>query len=119
MIFISRKTFEQLVENALDELPKQFADMLHNVAVVVEEEPTDEDLDLLEDHGGELLGIYRGTPLPQRSYSMPLMPDQIAIFRGPILRIARSRHEATQEIRDTVVHELGHYFGLDDEEMIF
>jgi len=119
VIFISRRTFEQLVEQALDELPKQFADLLQNIAVVVEEEPTDEDLDLLDDAGHELLGIYRGTPLPERSYGMPLMPDQIAIFRGPILRIARSRYEAQQEIRDTVIHELGHYFGLGDEEMIF
>jgi predicted Zn-dependent protease with MMP-like domain len=50
---------------------------------------------------------------------MPLMPDQIAIFRGPILRIAQSRYEATQQVRDTVIHELGHYFGLGDEEMIY
>jgi predicted Zn-dependent protease with MMP-like domain len=119
VIFISRQTFEQLVEKALDELPKQFADLLVNIAVVVEEEPTEEDLDLVEESGDELLGIYRGTPLPERSYGMPLMPDQIAIFRGPILRIARSRHEAQREIRDTVIHELGHYFGLDDHEMIY
>jgi len=119
VIFISRHKFEQLVENALAELPKRFADLLHNIAVIVEEEPSAADLDLLEDPGGELLGIYRGTPLPERSFGMPLMPDQIAIFRGPILRICRSRHEAKQEIRDTVIHELGHYFGLDDDEMVY
>lgn len=119
MIFISRGTFEQLVEQALGELPKQFADMLQNVAVIVEEEPSAEDLDVVEHPGDELLGIYRGVPLPQRSYAMPLMPDQIAIFRGPILRIARSRYEAQRQIRDTVIHELGHYFGLGDDEMIF
>ena len=90
MIFISRHTFEQLVENALAELPKRFADLLHNIAVIVEEEPSAADLDLLEDPGGELLGLYRVTPLPHRSYGMTLMPDQIAIFRGPILRIARN-----------------------------
>jgi len=119
VIFISRQAFEQLVEKALDELPKQFAELLTNVAVVVEEEPTEEDLDLLDESDHELLGIYRGTPLPERSFGMPLMPDQIAIFRGPILRICRSRHEAKQEIRDTVIHELGHYFGLDDDEMVY
>lgn len=119
MIFISRETFEQLVEKALDELPKQFADLVHNVAVIVEEEPSPSDLDLLEDPNGELLGIYRGTPLPQRSYGMTLMPDQIAIFRGPILRVAQSRYEAQRQIRDTVVHELGHYFGLGDDDMIY
>ena len=119
MIFISSDTFEQLVEKALDELPKQFADLLHNIAVIVEEEPSPADLDVLDDPHGELLGIYRGTPLPERSYGMTLMPDQIAIFRGPILRIAQSRYDAHRQIRDTVIHELGHYFGLDDEEMIF
>ena len=119
MIFISRETFEQLVEKALDELPKQFADLLHNIAIVVEEEPSPADRSLLEDPRHELLGIYRGVPLPQRVHGAPLMPDQIAIFRGPILRIAQSRYEATQQIRDTVIHELGHYFGLGDEEMIY
>lgn len=119
MIFISRDTFEQLVEKALGELPKRFADALQNIAVIVEEEPSPADLDALDDPHGELLGIYRGIPLPQRSYGMTLMPDQIAIFRGPILRIARSRYDAQCEIRDTVIHELGHYFGLDDEQMIY
>ena len=119
MIFISRETFEQLVEQALGELPKRFADLLENIAVVVEEEPTDADLDLVEHAGDELLGIYRGVPLPQRSYGMTLMPDQIAIFRGPILRIARSRYDAQRQIHETVIHELGHYFGLGDDEMVF
>jgi predicted Zn-dependent protease with MMP-like domain len=119
VIFISRHTFEQLVEDALGELPKRFKDLLQNIAVVVEEEPSADDLDLLEHPGGELLGIYRGVPLPERSYAMTLMPDQIAIFRGPILRIARSRYDAQREIRDTVIHELGHYFGLGDDEMVF
>ena len=119
MIFISRPTFEQLVEDALGELPKKFADLLRNISIVVEEEPSADDLDLLDGPGHELLGIYRGTPLPQRSYGMTLMPDQIAIFRGPILRIARSRYDAHRQIRDTVIHELGHYFGLGDEEMVY
>lgn len=115
----TRREFERLVEEALTELPPQFAELLDNVAVVVEEEPSDEDLDLLEDdEDGELLGIYRGVALTRRTHDMlPMLPDQIAIFRGPILRIARSRREAIEEIRDTVIHELGHYFGLHDHEM--
>lgn len=118
---MNRKEFEQLVEEALAELPQEFAKLLDNIAVVVEDEPTDEDLEVLdEDDDGELLGIYRGIALTHRTYDMlPMLPDQIAIFRGPILRIARNRREAVQEIRDTVIHELGHYFGLHDDEMIF
>jgi predicted Zn-dependent protease with MMP-like domain len=110
--------FDALVEEALRSLPREFADLLENVAIVVEEEPSDEDLDETcdHDHGEdddddhELLGIYR---------VIPPLPDQVAIFRGPILRIARNRKDAVREIRDTVVHELGHYFGLEDDGMIY
>ena len=112
--------FDALVEEALRSLPREFADLLDNVAIVVEEEPTEEDLDEVADHDhghdhdhegdDELLGIYR---------VIPPLPDQIAIFRGPILRIARNRKHAVREIRDTVVHELGHYFGLEDDGMIY
>ena len=113
--------FDSLVEEALAQLPKQFARLLENVVVVVEEEPTDDDLDMLEDEDDdELLGIYRGIALTERSHDMlPGLPDQIAIFRGPILRVARNRREALREIRETVIHELGHYFGLDDDEMVY
>ncbi len=120
---MSAEEFEAVVEEALEQLPPKFADLLDNVAIVVEDEPTEEDLEVLEDEEAEeedeLLGIYRGIPLTERSYGMPLLPDQVAIFRGPILRIARNRREAVREIRETVIHELGHYFGLGDDEMVF
>jgi predicted Zn-dependent protease with MMP-like domain len=113
---VSRSQFDHLVEEALRELPQRFSSLLENVAIVVEEEPSDDDLD--ETDEDELLGIYRGTPLTERTHDMiaPL-PDQIAIFRGPILRIATTPREIVEEVRDTVVHELGHYFGLSDEDM--
>ena len=119
MIRISRREFEQLVEQALGELPQRFAALLDNVAVVVEEEPSDEDLDVLDEDANELLGIYRGVPITERHYDALQLPDQVAIFRGPILRVARSRTDALHEIRDTVIHELGHYFGLSDDEMAY
>lgn len=116
----SRSEFERLVEEALESLPPRFADLLDNVAVVVEEEPSGDDLEALDDPDGELLGIYRGVALTRRTHDMlPMLPDQIAIFRGPILRVTRNRHEAVHEIRDTVIHELGHYFGLDDHDMAY
>ena len=115
---VSRDDFESLVQQALETLPHEFAGLLENIAVVVEEEPTEDDLELVEGTDDELLGIYRGVALTERSFDMlPMLPDQIAIFRGPILRLCRSRREAIEEIRDTVIHELGHYFGLDDHEM--
>jgi predicted Zn-dependent protease with MMP-like domain len=117
-VFIPPREFERLVEEALETLPPQFAELVQNVAVVVEEEPSDDDLDLLDDEADELLGIYRGVALTNRTHDMlPMLPDQIAIFRGPINRVARTRREAVQQIRDTVIHELGHYFGLHDHEM--
>jgi predicted Zn-dependent protease with MMP-like domain len=124
-VAVNPAEFERLVEEALDSLPERFAALLDNVVVVVEEEPHASDLDVLDhDHGHEhghteLLGIYRGTPMTRRSYDSFRMPDQIAIFRGPILRVSRSRSDAHRQIRETVIHELGHYFGLSDEEMVF
>lgn len=124
-MWIPPREFERLVEEALADLPPQFSELLQNIAVVVEEEPSDDDLDVLGEHDDhdehdELLGIYRGVALTERTHDMlPMLPDQIAIFRGPINRIARTRREAVREIRDTVIHELGHYFGLHDDDMIF
>ena len=119
-MLIPPREFERLVEEALQSLPPRFAELVQNVAVVVEEEPSDDDLELLDDDNGELLGIYRGVALTRRTHDMlPMLPDQIAIFRGPIMRIARTRRDAVHEIRDTVIHELGHYFGLHDHDMIF
>jgi predicted Zn-dependent protease with MMP-like domain len=119
-MLIPPREFERLVAEALQTLPPRFAELVQNVAVVVEEEPSDDDLDLLDDDADELLGIYRGVALTRRTHDMlPMLPDQIAIFRGPIMRIARTRHEAVHEIRDTVIHELGHYFGLHDHDMAY
>jgi predicted Zn-dependent protease with MMP-like domain len=120
---LTRAEFENLVGEALDSLPKRFRDLIHNVVVTVEEEPTDEDLDTTDEEpedgeDSELLGIYRGVALTERSHDVfPLVPDEIAVFRGPILRVSRTRAEAIREVRETVIHELGHYFGLDDHEM--
>jgi len=124
-VTVPRQEFERLVEEALASLPRQFADLLQTVAVIVEEEPSAHDLDIL-DSGGEaghteLLGIFRGIPMTQQSTfnTLPSMPNQVAIFRGPILRVTRGRADALEQIRETVIHELGHYFGLDDDAMSY
>jgi predicted Zn-dependent protease with MMP-like domain len=118
---LTLEEFRRLVDEALDSLPKRFADMVHNIVISVEEEPTAEDLEALEPADGgrpdELLGIYRGVALTERGVQDPILPDEIAVFRGPILRTTRTRGEAAREIRETVIHELGHYFGLSDDEM--
>lgn len=117
---LTRVEFERVVREALESLPKRFADLIENVVIAVEDEPTAADLGSIEgdtDADSEILGIYRGVALTERTHDMPLLPDEIAVFRGPIGRIARTRREAVQEVRGTVIHELGHYFGLNDDEM--
>jgi len=110
MIDIPEREFDELVEAAVADLPRRFADLLDNVVIVVEEEPRRADLGALKNRGDELLGLFR---------VVPPLPDQVVIFRGPILRIARNRKHAVREVRETVIHELGHYFGLDDEGMAY
>ncbi len=116
---LSAAEFEGVVADAIDSLPERFADLVENVAIVVEDEPGADDLESLGDGGakGELLGIYRGVALTQRGIAAPLLPDRIAIFRGPINRVSPSRADAVDQVRNTVIHEFGHYFGLGDDEM--
>lgn len=117
--------FEELVAEALDGLPEEFAEMLDNVAVVVQDEPTEDDLrevgidpaDADDPEAGELFGLYQGVPLEARDSFYSALPDRVVIYRGPILRYCTSRREVLREIRDTVVHELGHHFGLDEDDM--
>ncbi len=116
---VSRDEFEALVARAMEQLPPDFGELLDNVVVVVEDEPHPEDLDQFDDmeDGDDLLGIYRGLPLSQRDSGYCELPDQVALFRGPLTRYCRNRRELIREVRDTLVHELGHHFGLSDEEM--
>jgi predicted Zn-dependent protease with MMP-like domain len=115
---IPPEQFESYVEEALASVPEQFRRYLENVVVAVEEEPTDEDYDETDTPDEEeLFGIFRGVPYFDRGGLVSSLPAQIAIFRGPILRCCATRGEAVREIRDTVVHEVGHMLGLGDEEM--
>jgi predicted Zn-dependent protease with MMP-like domain len=115
---VAPEEFERLVEKALDDLPTEFGEALENIAVVVVDEP---DRELLAEYGfdpdEDLLGLYEGVPLPERDSFYQALPDRISIFRGPLLRYCRNRREIVREVRDTVVHEIGHYFGLGDDEM--
>ena len=117
-IDLTRRAFTRLVEQAIEELPDHFAEVLENVGVVVEDEPAPETLEMLGfEPGEELFGLYEGVPLTERDSFYQSLPDRISIYHGPLQRVCRSRREIVQEIRDTVVHEIGHHFGLSDEEM--
>ena len=115
---ITPEQFESYVEEALASVPAPFRRYLENVVVSVEEEPSDEDYDETDTPDEEeLFGIFRGISYFDRGSAVSNLPAQIAIFRGPILRMCPNRAEAVREIRDTVVHEVGHMLGLGDEEM--
>jgi len=117
---ISPEAFARLVQQAIADLPPPYATLMDTIAVVVEEEPPREvleDLDL--DQEDELLGLYQGHSLTEDSFFTAggSQPPRISIYRGPILRRCESAEEIVQEVYDTVVHELGHHVGLDDDEM--
>lgn len=119
MSWLSCEEFEALVEEALAKLPQRFLDLVDNVVIVVEDEPTLEDLAATDrGEGDELFGLYQGTSLPERGASYAnVLPDRIVLFRGPLLRHCRTRRDLVKEIQDTVIHELGHYFGLDEDDL--
>jgi len=113
------RTFEQMVREVLDGLPDRFRDKIENVAVVIEEWPgPDADDAVADEDDSDLLGLYQGTPYGEREdgYSM-VLPDRITIYRQPILAQCRTEAEVREEIRLTVLHEIGHYFGLSDDEL--
>ncbi|MGP9539599.1 metallopeptidase family protein [Brachybacterium sp. AOP43-C2-M15] len=115
MIRISREEFEEAVDDALDSLPEEIARAIAeaNVAILVEEEPSPE-----QSGGRDLLGLYEGIPLDRRSvFDGYAQPDRIFVFRGPLQRIAVSREHLVREIAVTVLHELGHLFGISDERL--
>ena len=109
---MQRDEFERVVDEVLESLPEWALERIHNLRVVVEERPTTE-----QDPGGEgLLGLYDGIALPERDLDyVDVMPDTVWIFRQPHLELALHGEALREEIRRTVLHELAHYFGLDDD----
>lgn len=111
--------FEELAYDALEGLPDWFSEKVENVELVVEEEPSPE---LLRQMGigrrGTLLGLYQGVPLTRRGfYYGNVLPDKITLYMGPILRQGGGREDVLARVRDVVIHEVGHYFGLSDALM--
>ena len=116
---MQRRDFEKLVEEALESIPKDFRDAIRNMAIVVEDEPSDELLDDMEiEPEGTLLGLYQGTPLPERSWSeTAALPDRVTLFQGPIEDVGEEEGDIVKVIGETLIHELGHYFGLSEDEI--
>jgi predicted Zn-dependent protease with MMP-like domain len=116
---ISPAKFEQLVADGLQLIPAELRRYIDNVAIVVEDQPSDalcEQMGLAEDE--TLYGLYTGTPLTERSVTgEPLLPDRITIYRRPLLEDFDDPDEIRDEIARTVIHEVAHHFGIDDERL--
>ena len=119
---MTRDEFDVLVEEALATIPQKFRDALKNVAIVVEDEPTEEQLNNVDDEDfGEddtLLGLYEGTPLTERKWDDGnRLPDKVTLFQYPIEDASEDDDDVVVAIGETLIHEIGHYFGLSEEEI--
>jgi len=116
---LSRQTFKRLVEEAIRSLPPPFLARLRNVDVVVEEHPTVQELSAAGvEPSDTLLGLYTGVPLTERgSWYGNVLPDKVTLYQRPIQALCRSRQELRQKVREVLMHEIGHHFGLTDEEL--
>lgn len=109
---VTPERFEELVADALDEIPPELARRMDNVAVFIEE----------RSRHGNLLGLYEGVPLTERGnsyggYGEVPMPDRITVYRAPILALCSTEHQVVEQVRITVVHEVAHHFGIDDDRL--
>jgi predicted Zn-dependent protease with MMP-like domain len=116
---VDRKQFEALVAEALASIPRRFKKAMHNIAIVVEDEPSPDLLEEMEiEPPDTLLGLYQGIPLTERSSSYGnTLPDRVLIFQGPHERDAEDEDDLVVAIGETLIHEIGHYFGLSEEEI--
>ncbi len=107
----SRADFEDAVADALDTIPPELTAMMDNVVVLVEDDAPEDD--------PELLGLYDGVPLTERGefWAAGALPDRITIFRNPTLAICETREDVVEEVAITVVHEIAHHFGIDDDRL--
>ena len=111
--------FQTIVDEVVETLPIEFKNQLDNVDILVEIWPTDQDLKSIFAHPGmTLFGLYRGIPKTKRGNNYSgVIPDKIVIFAGPILRFSQTLEDAKRQIKQTVLHEIGHYFGMNEESI--
>lgn len=112
---MNRKEFEAVAREAVDGLPEPIRSRLGNIVFVIQDEPAPQQLE--EYDGEELLGLFEGVPYPDEMSAASVFPCRITLFQGPIERCSADREEMIQNIRETVLHEVGHYLGLDDHDL--
>lgn len=109
--------FEKIVEHALKNLPLEFREKMHNVSVRFEDWPSNEQLERAGVDSGLLLGLYEGVPRTKGGHYMIKLPDSITLFKYPLLRVSRSVTHFYQNVRSTLIHEIGHHFGMNEEDV--
>ena len=116
---MTRKRFQELVAEAMRHIPPDLCEAMENVAVIVEDRPSDEILAELEISPPDTLyGLYQGIPLTEREWGhVADLPDRITIFREPILEDAEDEDDVVRAVGETIIHEFGHHFGLSEEEI--
>jgi predicted Zn-dependent protease with MMP-like domain len=116
---VDRAAFERHVAEALASIPRDFRDAMQNIAIVVEDEPSPELLEEMEiDPPDTLLGLYQGTPLTERSWAHGnTLPDRVLLFQGPHERESDDEDDLIVCIAETLIHEIGHYFGMSEEQI--
>ncbi len=118
MLEISDEQFQEMIDKAFDRLPKLHRDNVKNVAILFADEPTEEQrYELSLRHNETLLGLYQGTPLPERGGHQPLFPDRITLFKRPLLAYSHDMASLQEEIYHTLWHEIAHYYGLDHDKI--
>lgn len=116
---MTRGEFNRLVEEALRDIPPRFRREMQNIAIVVEDEPPPEIMEEMEiEPPDSLYGLYQGTPLPERGWSHGnVLPDRISLYQKPIEEDSEDHEDVIVCIAETLIHEIGHYFGLSEEEI--
>ena len=116
------REFERLVKEAVDTIPEEFVELMENIEIFVQDWPNTHQVESLRRKGhnrGLLLGLYEGVPKTRRGrYGVgATLPDKITIFKIPLFMISRSYNELIKNVQDTVIHEIGHHFGMNEEEI--
>lgn len=119
MIHVTDEEFEQIVKEAIDDIPEKYAKHIENLAFVVEDEPSEEQRQRLKLHpGSSLYGLYEGVPLTRRASNYNLvLPDKITIFKKPIEQACQTMEQLEVQVRHTIWHEVAHYYGLDHDQI--
>jgi predicted Zn-dependent protease with MMP-like domain len=118
MVSVSRETIEQIINQAIKNLPEPYVDHLENVAFIVESEPTPDQRHKLKLRSDQtLFGLYEGVPLSQRQGATKLLPDKITIFQKPLETSSNSLNELADRVGRTIWHEVAHYYGLNHDRI--